>query len=498
MVRWLGCGVLACANPAFGATWVVDDSGGADFTSIQAAINAATSGDRIEVRAGTYVESSTEGTSPFLYGGAIEINKSIQIIGEGSDVVVIQTGAASVDISTALLLSGSGTYTIVVENVTLVNQRYGPAGAAYGINAHWSTTAIAENSNSFSGTMSLRNVAFRVTPDQRKGVIYKNSTLAITAENCVFDLGQTTQVGRLVYSNRNPTNFTVRNSIFRNTDASSFLNQSGTPGTYNYSLFAPSSGSAPSGTGNLHATNGAVVGFSAPESLDYTLLPTSSAINAGDPSPTYNDLDGSRNDMGLYGGPYAPSGCPAGHDEVVWAGATTVCLHPDAVVSPLVQFGDGAVVGDGATVAARATVGAGAVVEAHASVGRRAQVGDGAQVGDSAFLAADTLLGDGATLGDGAFVGYGAAVSGQVGAGATVGNLATVSATASLGAGSKLGRSSTLAAGAVVAENASLGADVSVLSGVTIGAGARIGRGACVGVNVPAGARVRRGDNTCT
>ncbi|MCD6207626.1 MAG: hypothetical protein J7J06_06500 [Methanosarcinales archaeon] len=36
--------VLACAGTAAGATWVVDDDGGADFTSIQAAVDAAGEG----------------------------------------------------------------------------------------------------------------------------------------------------------------------------------------------------------------------------------------------------------------------------------------------------------------------------------------------------------------------------------------------------------------------------------------------------------------------
>jgi len=46
--------VLACAGAAAGATWVVDDDdGGADFASIQAAVNAAAAGDTIEVASGT-------------------------------------------------------------------------------------------------------------------------------------------------------------------------------------------------------------------------------------------------------------------------------------------------------------------------------------------------------------------------------------------------------------------------------------------------------------
>lgn len=36
---------------------------------------------------------------------------------------------------------------------------------------------------------------------------------------------------------------------------------------------------------------------------DFHLQPGSPCIDAGNPDPQYNDPDGSRNDMGAYGGP---------------------------------------------------------------------------------------------------------------------------------------------------------------------------------------------------
>ena len=50
--------ILECAGMLVvllaGATWVVDDDGGADFTSVRAAVDMASAGDTIEMRSGSY------------------------------------------------------------------------------------------------------------------------------------------------------------------------------------------------------------------------------------------------------------------------------------------------------------------------------------------------------------------------------------------------------------------------------------------------------------
>ena len=50
------------------ATITVDDSGGADFTTIQAAVNAASPGDTILVAAGTYTQLVTVNKPLVLLG----------------------------------------------------------------------------------------------------------------------------------------------------------------------------------------------------------------------------------------------------------------------------------------------------------------------------------------------------------------------------------------------------------------------------------------------
>ncbi|HID10896.1 MAG TPA: hypothetical protein EYP17_06305 [Candidatus Latescibacteria bacterium] len=48
--------------------------------------------------------------------------------------------------------------------------------------------------------------------------------------------------------------------------------------------------------------------FVNPEVGDFHLREGSPRIDGGNPDPEYNDPDGSRNDIGIYGGPYAESG----------------------------------------------------------------------------------------------------------------------------------------------------------------------------------------------
>ncbi len=63
---------------SFGATitWTVDDDGPADFHTIQDAINAAGSGDRISVRRGTYYEN-------------VVINETVSLVGEDVSTTII-------------------------------------------------------------------------------------------------------------------------------------------------------------------------------------------------------------------------------------------------------------------------------------------------------------------------------------------------------------------------------------------------------------------------
>ena len=68
--------------------WYVDDSGGADFTAIQAAVTAADAGDIIIVKDGTYNEN-------------VVVDKSLVIQSEnGAEQTIVQAADAGQDVFT--------------------------------------------------------------------------------------------------------------------------------------------------------------------------------------------------------------------------------------------------------------------------------------------------------------------------------------------------------------------------------------------------------------
>ncbi len=106
-------GCLALLGPfgvASAATIVVDDSGGQDYTRIQSAINAASSGDTIQIRAGLYSENlSIVGKSLTLVGAG---SSSVEVQADGSAAALAIEGAASLDVSGLQLSSGERGLTV--------------------------------------------------------------------------------------------------------------------------------------------------------------------------------------------------------------------------------------------------------------------------------------------------------------------------------------------------------------------------------------------------
>ena len=159
------------------------------------------------------------------------------------------------------------------------------------------------------------------------GIECSNSSNPVIANN--YLLGNTRSLWA-IKGNRAGL-LTITNNIIKGHATAIFNDTRGTPGTAlienniildngialrceedasiesSYNLFWNNGGNyagCSAGQGDLEA--GPI--FHAPETEDFRLKEESPAIDAGDPEPQYDDIDGSRNDIGIYGGPYAEVG----------------------------------------------------------------------------------------------------------------------------------------------------------------------------------------------
>ncbi|AKB34216.1 cell surface protein [Methanosarcina siciliae HI350] len=110
------------AMPVSATTYYVDDDGGADFTSISDALNAASSGDTIYVYNGTYVISGS---------GSVMTNTYVTLTGEGADVVswdLLDTEGLIIGSNNA----GEEADGCIVEGIKFVNSACGIRLGTYG------------------------------------------------------------------------------------------------------------------------------------------------------------------------------------------------------------------------------------------------------------------------------------------------------------------------------------------------------------------------------
>ena len=139
----------------YGDTWYVDDDGGADFTRIQDAIDAASDGDTIYVYGGTYHESINVSKSVVLTGE----NKETTIIDYNGTCNIMNISVDGVEISGFTVQKSGGyyfdygieilaNYSVISDNI-LSNTYYNPCYGVY--------ITSARHNNVISGNTFLRS-----------------------------------------------------------------------------------------------------------------------------------------------------------------------------------------------------------------------------------------------------------------------------------------------------------------------------------------------------
>ena len=326
----LGGRITITARNAGGQTYATSIDGTAAPTRlqvysggvIQAAINAAASGETVVVHAGTYTESLT-------------LRSGISVKGDSAASVILRppTGPAGVLINacsntefsgfTVTPASGS-TATIgiqVIGGSPLVKNNI-VSGFADGIRLLSGTTAlVCGNRIQNNGNSGNSILDYGILCLSSKPLISNN---LITGNECGCYIGWHDSDGAQFINNTVAGNIdnglwcyrsnpVVKNNIvtgnapgisasFDNAAPVLTYNDVWNNGFANYD--AQSTGVLTVGTGSLSVDPL----FDSSSPGNYGLVLTSLCRNAGDPAAIYNDLDGSRNDMGWSGGPCASPG----------------------------------------------------------------------------------------------------------------------------------------------------------------------------------------------
>lgn len=139
-------------------TWYVDDSGGADFLTIQAAVNAANEGDTIIVRDGTYTENVVVNKSLTIKSENGSYSTLVQPAEEGLDVFKVSTDYVNIS---GFTVTGLGPLTydpdavgeVISQGIDIYHSNHCTIaentvlGCSYGIHLLAASNSIISNNN---------------------------------------------------------------------------------------------------------------------------------------------------------------------------------------------------------------------------------------------------------------------------------------------------------------------------------------------------------------
>jgi hypothetical protein len=253
------------------------------FATIQHAINVAVSGDAVSVAAGTYSENvimksgvSVIGESPAVTSimGAASTNGVVLFDSIRNAVlkgfrITVSNPVSGVD--RGVVFQGATDSTAVIQNCIITNVQYG---------------IFVWNPSGLDPTPTIQNNILFAVPDihgifDEQGIYIGNIATAPTIRNNIITRYAYAGI-HVVAGNNLPTPIIEYNDVYSNGDGGDYVNYESQTGI----------------NGNI-----SVLPRFVSLGVDFNLGEGSPCIDAGDPDSQYNDPDGSRNDMGAFGGP---------------------------------------------------------------------------------------------------------------------------------------------------------------------------------------------------
>jgi parallel beta-helix repeat protein len=284
--------------------------------TIQAAIDAASVGDTVHVDPGTYTEN-------------LRLRSGVNVVGSGYGSTILR-GVGNTNVVTSSGVTNSRFEGFkITRNGNNDNAGVVINGGSLLLNNNWITgnrngvringgspivrnNIIDQNGSAADGLLNYGVISLSATPLIANNLIVSNTGAGIY-------LGWAASAGTQIINNTvadntdngiwcyNGANAIIKNNIFTRNSTGISASHGSIPlisfndvwGNNWLNYDSQSGGVASPGPGDISADPR----FDLLSSPPYHLAITSPCINAGDPNPLLNDLDGSRNDMGCFGGP---------------------------------------------------------------------------------------------------------------------------------------------------------------------------------------------------
>jgi nitrous oxidase accessory protein NosD len=293
-----------------------------DFFFLQDAIDFAAFGDTVRIHCGTYSPSNTGEFFPIFLRDGVKLKGAsadcVTLDAENTGPVLDAANYGDGEISgitfkNGLAAQGAGAFltnvsrTVVRDNIFLGNRSDNRGSALWMVNSNnvrLEGNLFQGNTRSSSATgnpagLQISNSQFSffnnvVALGDSDGLRLEDGSIG-TLENNIFYKNGSSGQGFGLVDTANPSNSKIASNLFFD-DAQGSLQIGGT-------VLTASEANDLSSTDQIFNNTEGDPLFANVSGNDFHLQPGSPAIDAGDPDPAFDDLNGTRNDQGVFGGP---------------------------------------------------------------------------------------------------------------------------------------------------------------------------------------------------